>query len=295
LGTVGVVAVYLLLRPDTSTGRALPVGVVSPFAQEPQGSSPFSPAAPPAAPAQAPSAAVQPSSPAPLLPSSSPLPPERSGSPSGGPIFMQPPAVKPAPAAAEPSPEAPPARAPLEEGPTATFAAAARVEIGPPAAPAPAAAKEKPPAAPAPAAKRPQASRAARRETRERRAEKRSPQWVFEGVAFDLLTAQGVFAARLTFLDSQGNVVARVETGPEGRYRIALPPAGKDGYRVQVSRTDYTSRYIDEGDATSSLREATPDERRILMQAASRNLPWIGKTSGPTRRDLALIPRHSDD
>jgi hypothetical protein len=116
---------------------------------------------------------------------------------------------------------------------------------------------------------------------------------VFEGVVFDLLTARGVFGAKLIFLNPDGDVVGETDTGPAGRYKIALPPGS--GYKLKISHGDYTERYIDEGDATSSLREATPEERKILMSAAARNLPWAGSEAKPVHRDLALVPKTPEE
>jgi hypothetical protein len=171
-------------------------------------------------------------------------------------------------------------------------------EGAPAAAAAPAAAPAQAPSAAEPREEAPPAAEApkpAPKRRRERAKPKRAePRWVFEGVVFDLLTARGVFAADLSFLDADGNKVGGVETGPGGRYKVSLPPAKKGGYALKVSRTDYTGRYIDEGDATTSLRDATPDERRILMQAAARNIPWVGNVKTVTRRDLALVPKTSE-
>jgi hypothetical protein len=153
------------------------------------------------------------------------------------------------------------------------------------------------PAAPARDDESTPAPRRAKRASEPARARKpKGPTWKFEGVVFDLLSARGVFAAKMTFLDADGNEIGETETGPGGRYRVDLPPgpAGK-GYTLQISRSDYTGRYIDEGDQTSSLREATPEERRILMSAAARNLPWIGSTAKAMRRDLALVPNSPED
>lgn len=124
----------------------------------------------------------------------------------------------------------------------------------------------------------------------------KGPTWEFEGVVFDLLTARGVYAAKMQFLDGDGNPAGETETGPGGRYKVSLPagPDGK-GYILKISRSDYTDRYIDEGDQTSSLREATPEERRILMSAAARNLPWVGSPKKAMRRDLALVPKTPED
>jgi hypothetical protein len=118
------------------------------------------------------------------------------------------------------------------------------------------------------------------------------PQWTFEGVVFDLLTARGVFAAKLVFLDRRGKVVATTESGEGGRYKIRIP-AGS-GYTLKISHGDYPGRYLDEGEATSSLRYASPEERKLLMSAAARHLPWTGDPRKTARRDLALVPSSSE-
>ena len=119
------------------------------------------------------------------------------------------------------------------------------------------------------------------------------PSWTFEGVVFDLLTARGVSGAKMIFVDADGNVVGETETGSAGRYKIALPPG--IGYELKIEHDNYAGRYIDEGDAASPLREATPAERRILMRAAARNLPWVGNARNAVLRDLALVPRAPEE
>ncbi|HEX4047674.1 MAG TPA: hypothetical protein VH309_07565 [Elusimicrobiota bacterium] len=254
LGTVSVLAVYLLMRPDTTPGASQTVA--SPFAR----ANP-SPAAPPAA---APAAPPQ-QSPPPLLEAPPPAP-------APAPVAARPAVVPPPPPAQTPAAAAPafdPSR------PAASFGAAPHTILADETAPA---VKPKP-AAPPPAA-RPR-----------RRAE--GPRWTFEGMVFDLLTARGVYGAHLVFVNAEGDVVGETDSGPAGRYRITIP-AG-EGYKLKVAQSDYTDRYIDEGDATSSLREATPEERRILMSAAARNLPWTGDPKKATHRDLALVPRTPEE
>lgn len=287
LGTVSVLAVYLLMRPDNSV-PASHVAVGSPFGAPgaspaprpafptpPGAAAPSAPAAPVAAAAAAPPvpppAPVQ-QSPAPLLASPVPAPAAASkpAAPSG-PIVPAPPAAPaPAPVAA-PAPDA--------ERPSATFAATPRLvvsgETPKPAAP------PRPAAAPAAAAEAPKPRKP------------KGPRWVFEGTIFDLLTTRGVFGAKLVFVNADGDVVGETDSGPAGRYKISVPPG--TGYKLKISHGDYTDRYIDEGDATSSLREATPEERKILMSAAARNLPWTGETSKPVRRDLALVPKTPEE
>ncbi|MDE2510853.1 MAG: hypothetical protein KGL74_07005 [Elusimicrobia bacterium] len=261
LGTVSVLAVYLLLRPDTTTGSHFGE---SPFVRNPPPAA-FAPAAVP------PKAAVPPpSSPAPLIE-----------------------APEPAPAA--------PAALPAEARPAASFANSPRVVVAgddeaPPSKTSSSAANsaqgDDAPEAPAP--KKPRRAPEPVRRAAKAKAPQ-GPSWNFEGVVFDLLTARGVFAAKLVYLDADGNDVGQTETGPGGRYRIALPVSASGGYTLRISHSDYTTRYIDEGDATSSLREATPEERQILMQAAARNLPWVGNTKKTLHRDLALVPKSPEE
>ena len=290
LGTVSVLAVYLLLRPDTTAGVRPPSGD-SPFSRDRTTLSVPAPASPSAAtpPASAPPAAPLPAqSPAPLIeaPASAPAKPLTAAN-AGGPIAPPPPpaahVVKAPPAAPASAPED-------EERPSASFATLPRVVVGGQLPP------EKPKPKPAPrAASDEPAPRKARPAAEARPRKPKGPAWNFEGVVFDLLTARGVFAAKLAFLDADGNVAGETETGPGGRYKVALPPGDAKGYMLKISHSDYTDRYIDEGDATSSLREATPEERKILMQAAARNLPWVGNTGKSLHRDLALVPRTTDE
>lgn len=198
------------------------------------------------------------------------------------------PAAPVAPVASQPLPETP-SRPLVENRPAAVFIAPPRVRIISEvnvAAPAPETAvktdglpmptaTQEIPKNPAPA----------------RRAKPRGPAWSFEGMVFDLITARDVFAVKLSFLDSDGNVVGETETGGDGRYKITVPAGGARGYTLRLAHGDYSGRYIDEGDAANSLRDATPDERRILMQAAARNLPWVGAPDKIVRRDLAILPR----
>ena len=164
--------------------------------------------------------------------------------------------------------------------PAATFAPTPKVlvnapEIAPVPAPAPA-----PAPVPAPAA--PKAV-----------PEPRRPLWTFEGSVFDLLTTRGVFAAKLTFVNARGAVVAQTETDAKGRYKIEIPSGS--GITVRIEHPDYTGRYLDDGDASRSLRGQSLEDRRILMQAAARNLLWTGDAERVVTRDLALVPRTPDN
>jgi hypothetical protein len=280
LGTVSVFAVYLLLRPDTTTSARASGG--SPFAHTtPAPAAPSlamppaagaAPAMPTAAPAQSPAPALE-------APKAAPAAPAAVAAPAAAPA--------PAPAAVESS------------RPGASFAILPHVVI---AGEKPAAQQASAPAEPADeepvAAKvmkkpRPVAAEAPRKPRKPKAPA--GPSWNFEGIVFDLLSARGVFAARLTFMDADGNVVGETETGPGGRYKADLPVGPTSGYTLKIVHADYTSRYIDEGDATSSLREATAEERQILMQAAARNLPWVGTPNKTQHRDLALVPKSPEE
>ena len=215
------------------------------------------------------------------------------------PMGVSPPGKAPAPDAApvalvasQPLPE-PPSRPRVESRPAAAFISPSRVRIisalnvaspAPETAVKPASfpvstATQEDPEDPAPA----------------RRAKPTGPTWSFEGMVFDLITARGVFAVKLSLRDAGDNVVGETETGGDGRFKIVVPAGGARGYRLSLAHGDYSDRYIDESDAMSSLRNATPDERRILMKAAARNLPWVGASSNIVRRDMAIVPRFPEE
>ncbi|MEK7382635.1 MAG: hypothetical protein AAB262_05040, partial [Elusimicrobiota bacterium] len=128
-----------------------------------------------------------------------------------------------------------------------------------------------------------------------RRDKPKGPTWAFEGVIFDLLTARGVFAAKLSFQDADGDIVGETETRGDGHYKVVLPAGGPQGYPLKIIHDDYTERYIETGDATSSIREANPEERKLLMQAGARNLPWVGVLKKTVRRDLGLVPKTPEE
>jgi len=272
IGTVSVLAVYILLRQET------------PVVQHPaSGSSPFVPRTAPAE-VVLPEIASPPVVPPPsVVPSQSEVPVRTVVT---APIASPPPSpVASAPAVPLPPAQAPqPAPTPRDESrPAAVFASTPRVIL---TTPLPTAPKLPPPAKKTtPAQSTEGASRGA----------PKGPTWAFEGIIFDLLTARGVFAAKLSFRDADGNVIAETSTGGSGSYKIVLPAGGPRGYSLKISHGDYTERYIDEGDATSSLREATPEERKILMQAGVRNLPWVGVAQKSVRRDLGLVPRTPEE
>jgi hypothetical protein len=196
--------------------------------------------------------------------------------------FMLRPAAAPASGpAASPADSAPAPTADFVR-PAATFAAEPRVVVNgaPEPQPAPAAA---PPPAPAPA---PAPAAAPSSPAPSKAAPESVDAWTFEGVVFDLLTTRGVFAVRLVFVDDRGGVAGETETGADGRYKIEIPSGA--GYTVKIAHGDYTGRYIDDPDG--SLRTASSDERRLLMQAAAHNRTWVGNPKKAVYRDLALVP-----
>jgi hypothetical protein len=266
LGLFSVGAIYMMIRSEPPVA-ARPTGS-SPFGKRAAGDSTMTPVlddSAPSAPDASGSVPFQ-ASPAPVahgdVPAPTSLPaPVRSKAvepPSPGRTDSPPP--PPAPVAAPPK-AAPPPRV------TATFPPASR----PAPAPAPVV---KPRPAPPPAPKKPA-----------------GPQWVFEGVVYDLLTTRGAYGVRLVFVDAEDNEVASVETGEDGRYRAAMKPGPAEGYALRILHDDYSGKHIDELDSTSSVRKADLEQRKFLMQAGARSLPWIGITGKPVRRDMALVPR----
>ncbi len=117
------------------------------------------------------------------------------------------------------------------------------------------------------------------------------PQWVFEGTVYDLLTTRGAYGVRLVFVDAEDNEIASVETAEDGRYRAAMRPGPAQGYGLRILHDDYSGKHIDELDSTSSVRKADLEQRKFLMQAGARSLPWIGSVGAPVRRDMALVPK----
>lgn len=195
------------------------------------------------------------------------------------PVLDTVPAVSAAPPAPIDLPQAnsPPPVSPVR--PTATFALPARPK--PATAPAgrvPAPAAQPKPAAVPAAAKKPS-----------------GPQWVFEGVVYDLLTTRGVFGARLVFVDAQDNEVASITTGEDGHYHASMKAGPPEGYALRIVHEDYGDKHIDELDATSSVRKADLEQRKFLMQSGSRSFRWIGSIGKATRRDMALVPKVSQE
>ena len=64
-----------------------------------------------------------------------------------------------------------------------------------------------------------------------------------------------------------------------------------EGYTLRIVHDDYSGKHIDELDSTSSVRKADLEQRKFLMQAGARSLPWIGTVGKPVRRDMALVPK----
>ena len=202
---------------------------------------------------------------------SRPIEPPKPGS-IDAPIEAPKAALIPAPTPALPKPEAPaPIEAPkaVPDRPTATFAQTPRAKPAPAAAPV--AVKAKPTAPKKPT----------------------GPQWIFEGTVYDLLTTRGVYGARLIFIDAEDNEVASVEVGESGHYHVSMNPGPADGYAMRVVHDDYTGKHIDELDSTSSVRKADLEQRKFLMQAGARSLPWVGSVGKAVRRDMALVPKVS--
>ncbi len=120
------------------------------------------------------------------------------------------------------------------------------------------------------------------------RAQPRRPSWKFSGMAFDLMTGEPVYAAKIILQDAHGQDVGSAETNADGLYSLAVP-ADAAGYQLKIKRTDYLERCVDQGPGTRALRQATPDERLVLIHAVNSR-PWIGAAGRETVHDLALIP-----
>lgn len=265
LGLFSVGAIFMMLRSEPPA--AAPSTRSSPFGKRAAGEATMTPVLDEVDPRlDVLEAPAPPPSPAPVAVSNAPSPtslpapavsravePPSPGRPEAAPA--------PAPVTAAPAP-APPPR------PTATFP---KLDRPAPAAPPVAAPKPK---APAP-----------------RKAA--GPQWVFEGTVYDLLTTRGAYGVRLVFVDAEDNEVASVETAEDGRYRAAMKPGPAEGYSLRILHDDYSGKHIDELDSTSSVRKADLEQRKFLMQAGARSLPWIGAVGAPVRRDMALVPKVS--
>ncbi len=121
------------------------------------------------------------------------------------------------------------------------------------------------------------------------------PEWVFEGFVYDILSTQGVFGARLAFIDSQNNEVASLTTTEDGHYLATMKPGPAEGYTVRITHNDYAEKYIAEPSSTSSLRKAGLEARKALLAAGAHSLPWIGAVAKSVRHDLALVPKTAPD
>ena len=205
--------------------------------------------------------------------SSSPFGKRSSGDVTPKPVIDEPPQPNPrtVPAPAVPQVAEPPIPAPLprvqtDTRPTATFALPARVKPvspGPIIRSAPRAAPKKP----------------------------AGPRWEFEGTVYDLLTTRGVFGAQLVFVDADDYEIASVATGKDGHYRVEMKAGPREGYGLRIVHVDYSGKHIDELDSTSSVRKADLEQRKFLMEAGARSLPWVGALGMTTRRDMALVPK----
>lgn len=271
LGLLSVCVIYVMMRAEPQAAAPRPTGS-SPFGKRSSGDAGLTPnldepelppLPPPPAPLSSPPVTIaeapQPMSiPAPAV--SRPVEP-----PAPSPAT---PRSKPVVAAPPPAPVPPPAPAeppkPVVSRPTAVFATVA---------------KPKPPVAPKPAVVVAAPKKPA------------GPQWVFEGVVYDLLSTRGAYGVRLVFVDAEDNEVASVETAEDGRYRASMKAGPAGGYSLRIQHDDYSGKHIDELDSTSSVRKADLEQRKFLMQAGARSLPWIGQTGKPTRRDMALVPK----
>ena len=297
LGLLGVVAGFMAMRTDPQNA-ARPAGA-SPFGKRASGEAVLKPSlvepapAPMPAPVSAPAPVVQSESPEPVsipapaqsrpieppkpvaaaplpapLPAPAPPPPPVTAAPAARPLPS--PAILSAPT---PPVAAPPAEAPGSR-PTATFAQTPRAKTL-----SASAAKAKAKAAAAAAA----APAAAKKPT--------GPQWIFDGVVYDLLTTRGVYGVKLVFVDAEDNEVAAIESKEGGRYHAEMKPGPEGGYALRIVHDDYSGKHIDELDSTSSVRKADLEQRKFLMQAGARSLPWIGSPGKLVHRDMALVPK----
>lgn len=112
--------------------------------------------------------------------------------------------------------------------------------------------------------------------------------WIFEGHIYDLVTLSPVFDAEITLRDVSGKSAATTTTGEGGRYRLAVE-AWPQGYRATVKHPDYQDKLLDEIDPP--YREVDRRSRLLAASAGGRPKPWIGKVSGPVRRDFVMIPK----
>lgn len=266
LGLLSIVAIFVMLRADPqgaarSSGsspfgkRSADDASLTPMLVDPAPEAP-APAPRSPAPVAAGDAPASTSLPAPALARSA-APPSPVAASAPAPAPAPPPAEAPKPAPIE-APKAAPARA------TATFARVERPQAAP---------KRLSPK-PAPALRKTE-----------------GPQWVFEGTVYDLLSTRGVYGVKLLFVDAEDNEVFSVDTEEGGYYRAAMRPGPPEGYGLRVIHDDYSGKHIDELDSTSSVRKADLEQRKFLMQAGARSLPWIGALGKPVRRDMALVPK----
>mgnify|MGYP001582582231 CR=1 FL=1 len=115
--------------------------------------------------------------------------------------------------------------------------------------------------------------------------------WIFEGTAYDHLTTKGVYGVKLMFIDDLGNNKARIETDDQGGFRVSLPAIASGGYTLRLEHDDYSSKYVDDLDATGGLRSADLKQRELLMKVGAAPRQWVGSQDHGTRHDLGLIRR----
>ncbi|MEK7234346.1 MAG: zinc ribbon domain-containing protein [Elusimicrobiota bacterium] len=180
------------------------------------------------------------------------------------------PLIAPAPAPAPPVVVEPPKE--KEDRPTARFVEFAR----PQSAAVPAPVVEPKPDAPAAAPKK-----------------LVGPLWVFEGSVYDLLSTRGAYGVRLVFVDAGNNKVASVEADEGGHYRVSMPAGPEEGYSLRIVHDDYTDKHVDDLGSMHSIRKADLEQRKFLMRADARTIPWIGAAGKSVRRDIALVPNVS--
>ncbi|MDP3541539.1 MAG: zinc ribbon domain-containing protein [Elusimicrobiota bacterium] len=282
LGLFSVGAIYMMLRSEPTV--AAPATRTSPFGKRAAGDSTMTPvlddgepasmaaeapALPPSPPPVAVSDAPSPLS-VPAPPRRRPIEPPSPGRSEAAPVDAPKAAVAPPPPAPSPAPAPTPAPAVVAAPVNPARATATFPKIHRPAPVAP------PAAAPKPKTAAPKSAP--------------GPQWVFEGTVYDLLTTRGAYGVRLVFIDADDNEVASVETAEDGRYRASMKAGPAGGYALRIVHDDYSGKHIDELDSTSSVRKADLEQRKFLMQAGARSLPWIGVAGSPVRRDMALVP-----
>lgn len=113
--------------------------------------------------------------------------------------------------------------------------------------------------------------------------------WVFEGMAYDLISLGPVVGLKMIFTDPSGNILTEIATNNQGSYRVALWALSNGGYHLSAGHPDYLEKYLDE--LTPPFRQISKQRRLFLAGSAAAKRPWIGSTFGPTRRDIFMIPK----